>query len=194
MQNFFLKSSSLRYSHQISSSLAQDDKPERHWQGIDYNLSQSLVEKRIKRKASRFLQENRVNIDEIRDSVDYYKSHNSTRHYQAEKNEQNPNEDITASLPSILPSNITPELARLLASDPFVLQLLRDPRMMNMMQAMMQEGQDALKKYLGNPGRLCHLSIIIRYALINKFFIIFPLYFQMPSCCWISSMQPSAKP
>eukprot|EP01031_Cornospumella_fuschlensis_P032774 gene32774-39623_t len=154
---------SLRSSILRTTNVEEQDSPkELSWQGIDYQLSQSLLEKRAKRKLGRPLLERGA---ETGNSVDSAVT-------DAEETEgKELIEPTNHTLPPNLPNNLNPELAQVLVSDPLVLQLLRDPRMIEMMQAMTQGGQDSLKKYLGNPDALMlldQLNAAISKAMKNK--------------------------
>eukprot|EP01031_Cornospumella_fuschlensis_P032850 gene32850-39722_t len=151
---------SLRFS--ILRTTNVEDPNELSWQGIDYQLSQSLLEKRTKRKVGRTLLERGAETSNSVDSAITDAKETEGKEVPIEPNH---------TLPPNLPNNLNPELAQALVSDPLVLQLLRDPRMIEMMQAMMQGGQDSLKKYLGNPDALMlldQLNAAISKAMKNK--------------------------
>jgi len=51
-----------------------------------------------------------------------------------------------------LPGGLSPEVMRALASDPEIIQMLRDPKMQVIMRDVMTKGPDGMKKYMGDPG------------------------------------------
>lgn len=57
-----------------------------------------------------------------------------------------------------LPGGLPPEMVKALASDPQILQMLRDPKMQDIMQAVMTGGPDAIKRYLADPDSLMLLE------------------------------------
>eukprot|EP00981_Chlorochromonas_danica_P012821 scaffold5444_cov181-Ochromonas_danica.AAC.2 len=57
-----------------------------------------------------------------------------------------------------LPGGLPPEMVKALTSDPQILQMLRDPKMQDIMQAVMTGGPDAMKRYLADPDSLVLLE------------------------------------
>ena len=53
-----------------------------------------------------------------------------------------------------LPGGLSPEIARALASDPEIMAMLRDPKLQDIMTAVMSGGPEAMKKYLADPQAL----------------------------------------
>lgn len=67
-----------------------------------------------------------------------------------------------------LPGGMSPELLKSLSADPAIMQMLRDPKMQDIMTSVMRGGPDAMKKYLSDPDAvslLQRLSSIMDKAL-----------------------------
>lgn len=53
-----------------------------------------------------------------------------------------------------LPGGLPKELVKALSSDPQIMEMLRDPKTQEMMQAVMSGGPEAMKQYLGDPASM----------------------------------------
>jgi hypothetical protein len=130
---------------QMKESLMTVDeiKAELDLRGVDYSdclsrteIIERLIETRASGKAKPELldklnnEENPVDIRGIDDSV---------------------LEDAKAADGS-LPGGLPPQLLKALAGDPEVMTLLRDPKLQDMMKAVMTEGSSAMRRYMSDPG------------------------------------------
>jgi len=57
-----------------------------------------------------------------------------------------------------LPGGLDPALMKKLSSDPEIVNFLRDPLMLEILKATMQEGPDAVKRYMSNPQAIILLD------------------------------------
>lgn len=53
-----------------------------------------------------------------------------------------------------LPGGMSNEMLKLLASDESIVKMMKDPKMQDMLKAVMSGGPDAMKKYLSDPGKV----------------------------------------
>lgn len=70
-----------------------------------------------------------------------------------------------------LPGGLSPEMLRSLSSSPEVMQMLKDPKMQDIMRAVMTGGPEAMKKYLSDPDAvllLQRLSSVMSKLLPKK--------------------------
>jgi len=99
-----------------------------------------LMESRVTGKADpeilKNLQDDPIDLDEVDDAVF---------------------DDVTAKDGS-LPGGMSKEMLRALSSDPEIMKMLRDPKMQDIMQAVMSGGPDAIKKYMSDPDALLLLQ------------------------------------
>lgn len=51
-----------------------------------------------------------------------------------------------------LPGGMSSEMLKVLASDESIMRMMKDPKMQDMLKAVMSSGPDAMKKYLSDPG------------------------------------------
>ncbi len=76
----------------------------------------------------------------------------------------NVNEDllkeVTAS-DGTLPGGMSVEMLRTLTSSPAIMNMLRDPKLQDMMRAVMTGGPDAVKKYMTDPGMCMQLIVCL---------------------------------
>lgn len=105
------------------------------------------------------------------------------------------NEEVISQATSkdgTLPGGLSPQIVKAMASDPEIMRLLRDPKMQDVMKAVMTSGPEGLKKYLSDPGEFiasrkcfvfhcrssicrCHVinsKVIESYGESNKFCVI----------------------
>ena len=61
-----------------------------------------------------------------------------------------------------LPGGLSPELMKMLASDEVIMTLLKDPKMQDIMKAVMTSGPDAMKKYMYDPDAVKLLELLRR--------------------------------
>lgn len=59
-----------------------------------------------------------------------------------------------------LPGGMDPAMMKALASDPEIMNYLQDPKMQDIMQAVMTGGPDAIKKYLSDPDAMQMLQAL----------------------------------
>lgn len=64
-----------------------------------------------------------------------------------------------------LPGGLSTDLVKALSSDPYIMMMLKDPKMQDMMKAVMTKGPEAIKPYMADPGRL-YASLYV-YLLYN---------------------------
>lgn len=65
--------------------------------------------------------------------------------------------DLTAK-DGTLPGGMSPQIIKALASDPEIVQLLRDPKMQAIMKDMMVGGPEGVKKYMSDPDSIMLLQ------------------------------------
>eukprot|EP00607_Mallomonas_marina_P004591 CAMPEP_0182425532 /NCGR_PEP_ID=MMETSP1167-20130531/11981_1 /TAXON_ID=2988 /ORGANISM="Mallomonas Sp, Strain CCMP3275" /LENGTH=144 /DNA_ID=CAMNT_0024606335 /DNA_START=169 /DNA_END=603 /DNA_ORIENTATION=- len=65
--------------------------------------------------------------------------------------------DITAS-DGTLPGGLSPEVMKVLGSDPVVVQMLKDPKMQSILKDVMTSGPDGLKKHMSDPDAVLLLD------------------------------------
>ena len=53
-----------------------------------------------------------------------------------------------------LPGGLPPQMAKALASDPEIMAMLKDPKMQEIISAVMEGGPDGMKKYLSDPDAM----------------------------------------
>lgn len=63
-----------------------------------------------------------------------------------------------------LPGGLSPQILKALSSDPQIMRMLSDPKMQDMMKAVMTGGPNGIKKYLSDPGKFKEFS----YSLIRS--------------------------
>jgi hypothetical protein len=71
------------------------------------------------------------------------------------------NEEIISQATSkdgTLPGGLSPQIVKAMTSDPEIMRLLRDPKMQDVMKAVMTSGPEGLKKYLSDPGMFTYSS------------------------------------
>lgn len=54
-----------------------------------------------------------------------------------------------------LPGGMSNDMLKLLASDEQIMRMLKDPKMQDMLKAVMSSGPEGMKKYLSDPGKFC---------------------------------------
>eukprot|EP01041_Mallomonas_annulata_P013125 gene13125-27738_t len=57
-----------------------------------------------------------------------------------------------------LPGGLSPEIMKAMSSDPYITQMLKDPKMQAIMKDVMTGGPEALKKYLSDPDAMMLLD------------------------------------
>jgi hypothetical protein len=57
-----------------------------------------------------------------------------------------------------LPGGLSPELMKALSSNPEIMQMLKDPKMQDIMRAVMTGGPEAMKRYLSDPDAIALLQ------------------------------------
>uniref|UniRef100_A0A7S0XEQ7 STI1/HOP DP domain-containing protein n=1 Tax=Chromulina nebulosa TaxID=96789 RepID=A0A7S0XEQ7_9STRA len=57
-----------------------------------------------------------------------------------------------------LPGGLSPELVKALTSDPEIMNMLRNPKMQEVMKAVMTQGPDGIKRYLSDPDAMILLQ------------------------------------
>ena len=70
-----------------------------------------------------------------------------------------------------LPGGLSPEMLKALSSNPEVMRMLKDPKMQDIMRAVMTGGPEAMKKYLSDPDAvllLQNLSSVMSKLLPKK--------------------------
>lgn len=64
-----------------------------------------------------------------------------------------------------LPGGLPPDVVKALVSDPKIIQMLKDPKMQDVMKAVMTNGPDGLKKYLSDPDAMLLLESLSKAML-----------------------------
>lgn len=57
-----------------------------------------------------------------------------------------------------LPGGLDPAMMKALSTDPEIMLFLKDPKMQDIMKAVMQGGPEAMKKYLADPDAMLMLG------------------------------------
>jgi hypothetical protein len=66
-------------------------------------------------------------------------------------------EDVTSQDGS-LPGGLSPDMMKAMSSDPEIMNMLKDPKMQDIMKTMMTGGPDAIKKYMSDPDAVVLLN------------------------------------
>ena len=57
-----------------------------------------------------------------------------------------------------MPGGLPPEMMKAMASDPEIMNMLKDPKMQEIMKSMMSGGPEAMKKYMSDPDAVALLG------------------------------------
>ena len=71
--------------------------------------------------------------------------------------------DLTAQDGS-MPGGLPPEVMKAMASDPEIMNMLKDPKMQEIMKAMMSGGPEAMKKYMSDPDAVALLGKVSSFS------------------------------
>lgn len=132
-----------------------DLKSELEMRGVDYSectSKQELVNKLIASRATGV-----ANADNVFEKFNEFKDIEVTE----EMLDSELVKDAVAD-DGTLPGGLPPDLMKALASDPEIMSFLREPKMQEIMKAVMGGGPDALKKYMSDPDAIRMLDRLSR--------------------------------
>ena len=126
------------------SSMTIDElKSELDIRGIDYSDCVSKGELLFRLQSARTLGKAKP---EIVDQFNEFEQELDVNVFDTEEVKQ-----VTAKDGS-LPGGLSPEMMKALGSDPEIMRILKDPKMQDIMKAVMENGPEAMKKYMYDSG------------------------------------------